>query len=237
MFLLQEISKDFFNCTSIPILVFDKNFNLILNCNYSEESLHILNNERIVSKIKSLEYINDYINIKSHKNLIFTAVTISTMHQIPYTFIFAPLTTNKNSITQGVLYIKNECCINYLKDLLNIIAKDKFFSIHCKYSYSPLILNAIKYIHTNYDEDIDLNYLCNKLNVNKSYFCNLFKKETELTFTNFLNNFRIEKSKELLKNTNYSLLNIALASGFKNQSYFSTTFKKITGKSPIEYRK
>ena len=41
----------------------------------------------------------------------------------------------------------------------------------------------------------------------------------------------------MLKHTQYSLLDIALATGFKNQSYYSTTFKKITGISPIDYRK
>jgi len=74
------------------------------------------------------------------------------------------------------------------------------------------------------------------LNINKCYFCSIFKKETGLTFINYLNSYKIEKSKELLKNTNLSLLDIALSVGFNNQSYYSTVFKKITCKTPLEFR-
>ena len=64
----------------------------------------------------------------------------------------------------------------------------------------------------------------------------MFKKETGHTFINYLNNYKIEKSKELLKNTNMSLLDISLEVGFNNQSYYSTIFKKYTNMTPLEYR-
>ena len=53
---------------------------------------------------------------------------------------------------------------------------------------------------------------------------------------NYLNNYKVEKSKELLANTDYSLLDIALSVGFNNQSYYSTVFKKLTNQTPIKYR-
>ena len=221
MFLFEDIAKDFYYCTSIPILVLNKNFELIFNYNYTKENLNTFSKEGIIHKIKETKNHNP-INIKSGNNLIYSAI---------------PVTTNKDLNKDGIIYIKNECCINYLRDLLTLIAKDKFMSMHCEYAYSPFVLNAIKHIHDNYDEEIDMESLCSKFNINKSYFCNVFKKETGLTFTNFLNTFRVEKSKEMLKHTQYSLLDIALATGFKNQSYYSTTFKKITGISPIDYRK
>lgn len=236
MFLFEDIAKDFYYCTSIPILVLNKNFELIFNYNYTKENLNTFSKEGIIHKIKETKNHNP-INIKSGDNLIYSAITLFTRCQIPLIFIFGPLTTNENYNKEGVVYIKNECCINYLRDLLILIAKDKFMSMHCEYAYSPFVLNAIKHIHDNYDEEIDMENLCSKFNINKSYFCNVFKKETGLTFTNFLNTFRVEKSKEMLKHTQYSLLDIALATGFKNQSYYSTTFKKITGISPIDYRK
>ena len=74
------------------------------------------------------------------------------------------------------------------------------------------------------------------MNINKCYFCSIFKKETGSTFINYLNSYKIEKSKELLKNPNLSLLDIALSVGFNNQSYYSTVFKKITSKTPLEFR-
>ena len=62
------------------------------------------------------------------------------------------------------------------------------------------------------------------LNINKCYFCSVFKKETGSTFINYLNNYKIEKSKELLKNPNISLLDVSLSVGYNNQSYFDPTF-------------
>ena len=64
----------------------------------------------------------------------------------------------------------------------------------------------------------------------------MFKKETGQTFINYLNNYKIERSKDLLKNTNMTLLNISLEVGFNNQSYYSTIFKKYTNMTPQEYR-
>ena len=64
----------------------------------------------------------------------------------------------------------------------------------------------------------------------------MFKKETGQTFINYLNNYKIERSKDLLKNTNMTLLYISLEVGFNNQSYYSTIFKKYTNMTPQEYR-
>ena len=47
---------------------------------------------------------------------------------------------------------------------------------------------------------------------------------------------RIEESKRLLANTDYSVIDIAVASGFGDQSYFSRVFKKYTGLTPRQYR-
>ena len=84
--------------------------------------------------------------------------------------------------------------------------------------------------------DVVATYLCKHLNLNKSYFCKIFKSETGYTFTNYLNIFRVEKSKNLLKNPNMSLLDVAVSVGFNSQNYYSSVFKKITNKTPLEYK-
>src|SRR5699024_6975480 len=75
------------------------------------------------------------------------------------------------------------------------------------------------------------------LGINKSYFCSIFKNETGKTFTQFLNEKRIEKSKKLLREDNLSILDIALSVGFNNQNYYNIIFKRITNTTPLEYRK
>ena len=64
----------------------------------------------------------------------------------------------------------------------------------------------------------------------------MFKKETGQTFINYLNNYKIEKSKNLLENTNMTLLDISLEVGFDNLSYFHKLFKRKYNLTPKEFR-
>lgn len=98
------------------------------------------------------------------------------------------------------------------------------------------VRRAINYMKSHYDKSLTLDKVVEYLKLNKSYFCDLFKKETGKTFSQFLNELRIEKSKDLLINTNLSILEIALSVGYNNQNYYNMTFKKITGTTPLKYR-
>ena len=95
----------------------------------------------------------------------------------------------------------------------------------------------MNYIQAHYKENITLDALVSHLNLNKSYFCTLFKKETGVTFTAYVNLIRIEKSKRQLLKDNRSVLDIALSVGFSNQNYYTITFKKHTNMTPMEFRK
>lgn len=98
------------------------------------------------------------------------------------------------------------------------------------------INKAICYTCHNYWEPLTIERMAEYLGLNKCYFCQLFKKETGKTYSQFLNEIRIEKSKELLKNTDMSILDIALSVGYNNQNYYTMAFKKITGVTPLKYR-
>jgi YesN/AraC family two-component response regulator len=64
----------------------------------------------------------------------------------------------------------------------------------------------------------------------------LFKQEMGVTFTDYLNQVRINKSCELLTNTSLNLIDVSLQAGFDDQSYFSKVFKKLKGITPKSYR-
>ena len=70
--------------------------------------------------------------------------------------------------------------------------------------------------------------------VDSSYLRRAFKKEFNMTITDFLTQVRMEKAKELLAQ-NYKLSDISEMVGFNDSSYFSKVFKKYFGKSPSEY--
>lgn len=124
--------------------------------------------------------------------------------------------------------------------MLNIIVKGDFNVIKHTACNKPIcnfhINKAIYYTYQNYTEPLNIEKMAKYLEINKCYFCQLFKKETGKTYSQFLNEIRIEKSKELLKNTDMSILDIALSVGYNNQNYYTMAFKKITGVTPLKYR-
>lgn len=126
--------------------------------------------------------------------------------------------------------------MNNLVSLFYIIEKDINHGRYFKKCYSFHVRKALDYIDSRYSDDISLEDVVDYLNINKSYFCTLFKKETGKTFIEFLNQARIEKSKALLLEENSSILDIALSLGFSNQNYFSILFRKYTGVSPMQFR-
>lgn len=107
----------------------------------------------------------------------------------------------------------------------------------CAGCYSLNVKRAMNYIQAHYKEDITLDKVISHLNLNKSYFCTLFKRETGVTFTQYVNLIRIEKSKRQLLKDNKSVLDIALSVGFTNQNYYTITFKRLTNMTPMEFRK
>jgi two-component system, response regulator YesN len=69
------------------------------------------------------------------------------------------------------------------------------------------------------------------------YFSVIFKKETGITYINYLTNIRVEKAKDLLLNSDLKVYEVAYEVGYDNPTYFSTLFKKLTGISPFDYKK
>ena len=101
---------------------------------------------------------------------------------------------------------------------------------------SKIVKNAAEYISQNFSEDITLAMVADHLHVNTSYLSTLFRQVTGMTFKEHLNRIRIEEAARLLSNTDYSVMEIAIACGYKDQSYFTKVFKKLTGLTPKQYR-
>lgn len=98
------------------------------------------------------------------------------------------------------------------------------------------ILQVYKYVDENFREKINTNAIAGKVNLSVPAFCRYFKKTTKLTYTDFVNQYRIGYAKKLLvqnKNVSEACYN----SGFENLSYFNRAFKKITGESPSVFKK
>jgi two-component system response regulator YesN len=74
------------------------------------------------------------------------------------------------------------------------------------------------------------------VHLNQTYLSRLFKQKTGLSFTDFLTRVRLQEAKRLLLKTDRTIEEIAVAIGFKNNSYFTSVFKKREGIKPSEFR-
>lgn len=101
---------------------------------------------------------------------------------------------------------------------------------------SRVIKNAVDYIAHHFPEEITLASVAEEYHVNASYLSMLFRQVTGMTFKEYLNRVRVEEAERLLTNTDYPIIDIAVACGYRDQSYFTKVFKKYTGLTPRQYR-
>lgn len=121
-----------------------------------------------------------------------------------------------------------------LQEIVEAFIDSMFNSIPAK--NNDIIKKAISYIAKNFSNNIMLEEVAGHVHLNPSYFSTIFKQSIGSSYKEYLNMVRVEESKRLLANTDYSIIDIAIATGFENQSYFSKIFKKYTGLTPRQYR-
>jgi AraC family transcriptional regulator len=95
---------------------------------------------------------------------------------------------------------------------------------------------VLDYIEANLVRDIGLEEVSEVVDMTPHYFCRAFKRSLGVPPYRYLLGRRIERSKELLTQTEKSILEIALAVGFSNHAHFGSAFLKVTGCTPTEYR-
>ncbi|MWV42522.1 helix-turn-helix domain-containing protein [Paenibacillus sp. HJL G12] len=94
-----------------------------------------------------------------------------------------------------------------------------------------------RFIHQNYDQKMTLEEIAAAGAVCRSRCCTLFNKYVGQTPNNYVTQYRLQKSCEMLKETRRSISEIALACGFQSSSYFSSIFRKQMGVVPQNYRR
>jgi AraC-like DNA-binding protein len=92
------------------------------------------------------------------------------------------------------------------------------------------------FIDEHYQRKIEIEEIARMSNLTDAAFCRYFKKMTKLTFTEFLNHYRINQAKRLLM-LDKNVSETCFECGFESLSYFNRTFKKITGENPLTFKK
>lgn len=107
-----------------------------------------------------------------------------------------------------------------------------------KYSYTQheIVNQALKYIHCNLNRNLTLNKVAREVHISKSHLSRLFLIHTNSSFSNYISKVRIDYAKILLRETSKALVDVAFECGFNSQSYFCSTFKRVEGISPLNYK-
>lgn len=97
------------------------------------------------------------------------------------------------------------------------------------------VKHAIKFVRENYSASIKLSDIADTIGLNESYLSRLFKKQVGVNFSDYVNQTRLSKAKELLNENQLPIYEIARQVGYNSESYFSRIFKQYEGLSPKQY--
>lgn len=129
-------------------------------------------------------------------------------------------------------------------NILNELGKSKEFKILNAEGFSmetevkdnDRINVVFNYVKNNFKEEITLNEISDLVSMTVPSFCRYFKKITNKTFVQFVNEYRLVHASKLLTEKPISITDVCFESGFNNFSHFNKQFKAFTGQNPSEYR-
>lgn len=110
------------------------------------------------------------------------------------------------------------------------------FALEMQVQDNDRINVVFNYVKDHFQESIQLDTISSMVSMTTPSFCRYFKKITNKTFTNFVNDYRLVHASKLLSENTKSITEISYESGFNNFSHFNKSFKAFTGKSASQYR-
>jgi AraC-like DNA-binding protein len=120
-------------------------------------------------------------------------------------------------------------------DYKYLSSPDFKFNIHL--TGDKRLNKVIKYISDNYQKELTLEEIANIAALTPNSFCRFFKKRTNKTLIQFINEIKVEKACQMLINKEDTIIQICYNSGFNSLVSFNRVFKSITKQAPSEYRK
>ena len=128
---------------------------------------------------------------------------------------------------EAISKLHEQMVLDYTKRML-LVKKGNIFS-------NPIVL-GIDYIYSHINCRITVEELAEHADLSPNYLSRLFKKELNISISDYICEMKIEKASHLLKYSDSSLVDIANYLAFSSQSHFIQTFKKLTGVTPKKYR-
>jgi YesN/AraC family two-component response regulator len=103
-------------------------------------------------------------------------------------------------------------------------------------SESKVINNVYRYVAENFQKEITFSTAASVANMQRAAFCRYFKRKTKKKFTEFVNETRIMHARQLLAETDKTIIEVAFECGYKNTSYFNRQFRLICNSAPSDFR-
>ena len=139
--------------------------------------------------------------------------------------------------TTNELMVKSKLC-ELLFQFKKILVEDELQNMKNREHIAITRLKQVfMYIYKNFNRKLSIQEIAQYAGYSECYFMTLFKKTTNLTVVNFINQIRIAKARQLLCDTDFRISEIAMQVGFTNFSYFIRSFKDKYGMSPSQFRK
>jgi two-component system response regulator YesN len=135
--------------------------------------------------------------------------------------------------------LKNRVTVDEARDYLTRYLKELILKRdhNAEKRYGKILRDAVSYIDDNFArDDISLNRVAQTVGMSPNHFSSIFSQEMGETFIEYLINRRMERARELLRTTQMRSSEVAYQVGYRDPHYFSSTFKKIQGMTPREYR-
>ena len=144
--------------------------------------------------------------------------------------------TGRNAQTSATCK-NNAELLKYTKEMILELTQAVHNHLTNTDKYSPIISEVIEYVELNLSKEILLSDLAGENNVSESYLSKKFKKETGITFGNYITKKRCKKAALMLKETALQIQEISAYVGYPDNNYFIKVFKKMYNMTPSEYRK
>ena len=129
----------------------------------------------------------------------------------------------------------DEALTHWLADMLERVMD----AIHDnrRYPNTVLLNRALRHMQEHLTEDLTRDQVARMAGLSSSHFSHLVRAQLNSSFTELLARYRVDHASRLLARTTRSVAEVALACGFADQSYFTKVFKKLSGQTPLAYRR
>ncbi len=262
---LDKLSEDFFNATGIALDILDENLMLLnkhtVNCNpycnllqstkkgkkdckYSDEIIIKRCKETGESQMHMCHagLVDVAIPIK-HDNMIIGYIVLGQIKNnkdfssIAHKLTDSPVNPKKLEKIYNQLEFFDTDKIKSIITIAIILAKHILLDNIITLKSNKNIERIVSYINDNLESNLTVSKISEAVNLSKSTLYSVLSSHFNCTVNEYINKKRIEKSIKLLMDTDLSIDEIAQKSGFSSMSYYSKTFKKIHGVSPLKFRK